>query len=87
MQQYFSIRDELIVDEGIIFLGLRIVIPTNLRKEIIDRIHYAHLDIVGCLRRARLSVYWPKMTRQLTEYLGNCEICNRLRKLGQKSEP
>ena len=53
MQQYFSIRDELIVDEGIIFKGSRIVIPTSLRKEIMDRIHYAHLGIVGCLRRAR----------------------------------
>ena len=87
VQEYFSIRDELIVDEGIIFKGSRVVIPTSLRKEIIDRIHYAHLGIVGCLRRARLSVYWPNMTRQLTEYIGKCEICNRLRNQGQKSEP
>ena len=35
VQQYFSIRDELIVDEGIIFKGSRIVIPTSLRKEMI----------------------------------------------------
>ena len=66
-------------------MGSRII-PTSLRKEIIDRIHYAHLGIVGCLRRARLSVYWPNMTRQLTENMGKCEICNRLRNQGQQEK-
>jgi hypothetical protein len=56
---YFDVRDELTVQNGLIFKGERVVIPTSLRLDMIKRIHYSHIGVEGCLRRARESLYWP----------------------------
>ena len=87
MKPYFAIRDELVVDQGIVFKRSRVVIPSSLHWEVIDCIHYAQMGVVACLRRARLSVYWPNMTNHIKEVIKQCEPCNHLRSQSQKSEP
>ena len=50
---YFSSRDEMSVQDGLIFKGQRIVIPLSMRQELKKSIHSSHIGIDGCLRRAR----------------------------------
>ena len=52
IRQYFNIRNELTVHDGIILKGERIVIPKSLRKDMMSLIHSFHLGMEGCLRRA-----------------------------------
>ena len=59
IQQYFSIRDELSVQDEIVFKGQRCIIPKSLRKTIKLKLHRSHGGIQSCLRRAREVVYWP----------------------------
>ena len=59
LHPYFTVRDELTAQDGILFKGLRCVIPTSLRHKIRERLHGAHTGVEGCLRRARETVYWP----------------------------
>lgn len=54
--KYFHIRDELSVQNGIIFRGERVIVPSALRWEVMQRIHSSHIGIEGCLRRARECV-------------------------------
>ena len=42
VKAYFPIRDELIVDNGVILKGFRVVIPNSLRKEYIQLLHKGH---------------------------------------------
>ena len=56
---YFS--EELSVVDGVILKGVRVVIPSSLRKELLCRIHEGHLGIEKCKRRARETLYWPNM--------------------------
>ncbi|XP_061760196.1 uncharacterized protein K02A2.6-like [Nerophis ophidion] len=79
-------RDELSVQDNVIFRGQRAVIPTALRKEMKDKIHASHLGIENCLRRARECVYWPGMHEQLKTYMGNCQVC-REKDTRQQKEP
>jgi hypothetical protein len=58
---YFDVRDELTVQNGLIFKEERVVIPTSLRLDMIKRIHTSHIGVEGCLCRARDSLYWPGM--------------------------
>ena len=51
---YFPFRDELVVQEGLILRGDRVVIPNTLRKETIQDLHAAHQGIESTLRRARV---------------------------------
>ena len=49
---YFSVRDELSVQNGIILRGERALIPKSLRHDMLRRIHMSHMGVEGCLRRA-----------------------------------
>ena len=39
MREFYQVRDELSVEQGLLLLGSRIVIPSLLRAEILERIH------------------------------------------------
>ena len=39
------------------------------------RISSAHLGVDGCLRRARVSCFSPRMSGDLKEYILSCDIC------------
>ena len=76
VSEYFNVRDELAVQDGIIFKGQRCVIPKTLRQKVKEKIHRAHIGIQGCLRRAREIVYWPSMNQEITDYIEHCDTCN-----------
>lgn len=42
---YFNFREELSVQNGVVFKGERIVVPLSLRQCIIDKIHASHLGV------------------------------------------
>ena len=74
--EYFNVRVELAVQDGIIFKGQSCVIPKTLRQKVKEKIHRAHIGIQGCLRRAREVVYWPSMNQEITDYIEHCDTCN-----------
>ena len=74
--KYFPFRDELTLQNGIIFKGERIVIPSSLRSDMMAKIHASHIGIQGCLRRAREVLDWPGMNKEIEEYVARCETCN-----------
>ena len=81
---YFSIRDELSVQDGIIFRGERAVIPAELRNVLKEKIHSSHLGIEGCLRRAREAIYWPNMNADMKDYISKCSLCRSTSDCQQK---
>lgn len=81
---YYSIRHEMTMDDGIVFKGLRCVIPRALRATIRDKLHAAHTGIESTLKRARECVYWPSMSSELKDFIAKCEICNENPNMQQK---
>ena len=57
LSPYFHIRDEITVQNGLLFKANRLLVPTSLRQDILKRIHDGHLGIQSCLRRVRDNVY------------------------------
>ena len=57
IKSYFSCREEITVQNGLLFKGERIIVPAQLRKEMMETIHSSHLGIEGCLRRAEEVFY------------------------------
>ena len=72
---YFSYRDELTVQDGIVLRGERVVIPLSMRGDIKDKVHAGHLGINSCLRRARELVFWPGMSSEIRQYIESCGVC------------
>lgn len=72
---YWAMRDEFTTQDGLLFRGQRVVVPKVLRREMIERLHSAHMGIESCLRRARECLYWPGMSSEVKEYVQRCETC------------
>ena len=81
---YFHVRDELSVQNGIIFRGERCIIPATMRATTMQKIHSSHMGVEGCLRRARESLYWPNMNAQLKDYISKCDTCRKYEVSQQK---
>ncbi len=83
---YYTYRDELTIQDGIILRGERVVIPMSLRSDIKNRLHAGHLGINSCLRRARELIYWPGMSSEIRQYIEACHVCCTFSD-GQSQEP
>ena len=83
---YFAVQNELSVHDGLLVKSTRIVISESMRKEIIELIHAGHQGITKSRERANSSVWWPKMSEEITQRVRNCRICEE-KKPTQNSEP
>ncbi|CAC5410926.1 unnamed protein product [Mytilus coruscus] len=81
---YFDIRDELTLQNGLLFKGERVIIPKSLRTDMIKKIHSSHIGIEGCLRRARESLYRPGMNAEVKDFIQRCETCRTFERKQQK---
>ena len=69
-RDYFAIRDELLIDDGVIMKGISLVIPKPLRKDYIDRVHRVHPGIKLSLNRAKEIMHWSTMKQDIEEAIG-----------------
>ena len=76
IRDYFPFREELTLQNGLVFKGERLVVPESAREEMKARLHASHIGIQGCLRRAREVLYWPGMNRDIENCIAQCHVCN-----------
>ena len=57
------------------FKGKRFVVPAAMRKEMMVLAHASHVGIEGSIRRARETMFWPRMSSELKKYIAKCDIC------------
>ena len=67
IQQYWNTRDEVAVLDGVIYRGMRIIVPPFMSPAMLELIHGTHAGIVKCKQRAREVVYWSGMSAQIEE--------------------
>ena len=79
IRSFWSYRDELSVENGIILKGSRVFIPEPLREEFLKKLHTGHLGIVKTGLRARRDVFWPKIQQEITEMCKACVICDEFK--------
>ena len=68
-------------------LNCRIVIPESLKKDVLKRIHDdGHLSLNKCRKRISDSVWWPKISKELADYIERCNFC-QIHRRRNHSEP
>ena len=75
IKPFWDARQDLTEIKGLILNGSRIVIPTQMRKEMIKRIHTGHQGMEKCKRRARQSCYWPNINKHIENAVKGCKTC------------
>ena len=58
LQDCFPFREELAIQNGVVFKDKRFVVSSSLRQCMMDKVHASHLGIQGCLRRAKEAFSW-----------------------------
>ena len=71
----------LSIESGLITCGNRIIVPREMRPEMLQYIHEGHQGKDCCLLRARNTVFGPKMTYDIQQLIEKCMICQEYGKL------
>ena len=58
--------------------GTRIVIPKSLQNEYLRCLYTGHFGISKCRARAKSTVYWPGIDKDITNLIGCCDRCRQV---------
>ena len=75
IQPFWTFREELTIEDGLILKGTRIVIPSKKHDAILKLIHEGHLGLTKCKLHTKEMVYWPGLNDQLEKLILSCPLC------------
>ncbi len=83
-KQFVPIKNELSAVGKLVLRGTRIIIPSVLRKQVIELAHEGHPGIVKMKDRLRSKVWWPGIDRDAERF---CRTCFGCQVVSQPSPP
>ena len=87
LQAYWTFREKMTVEDGLILKATRIVIPPGMRESILQQLHDGHLGFTKCYNCAKQTVYWPNLRKELEDLVLNCQLCLKHSQAKQKPKP
>ena len=84
LRAFVDVRGELTVGEGLLMRGHRIVVPKVLQPETLKKLHDGHQGLTRCRLRAKMAVWWPGLSKQLTDFVRKCPECTKESKAGKE---
>ena len=86
IRHFFSYRESLAMENGVIFKGRQVLIPEASRKDILKQLHTSHQGIKKTQLLARESVFWENINKDIEEMTKTCNICQKYQP-NQRAEP
>ena len=83
---FWNDREDLSMENGLITKRGRLVMPSTLRRKVLEQIHEGHLGIEKCMLKARDSVFWPGISNEIRETVEKCGICQASSKAAKPVE-
>ncbi|XP_040071687.1 uncharacterized protein K02A2.6-like [Ixodes scapularis] len=74
---FWSYREEIHEEDGLVLRSNKLVIPTAIRQKIINLLHAAHAGKEKMKRRARDILFWPGINAEIEGKYDNCSICQK----------
>ena len=68
-------KDDLAVIDGLIMKGRNIIIPQDLKQQVLDQLHLKHMGIKKTKLFMCESVYWVNINNNIDNHIKNCNIC------------
>lgn len=78
LSEFWEYRTELYIVDDLIFYKQRVFIPPCLRPEVLDSLHSAHQGVTSMNERAKVTVFWPGITKDIQKIRDHCQSCNRI---------
>ena len=54
--------------------GSRIIVPKSLQQEYLQCLHMGHLGISKCRARAKTTVFWPNIDRDISQLIMQSDV-------------
>ena len=77
LRPYWSFRDEITIDDDLLYKGPQLLIPPKQTPDILTTLHLAHQGVEKTRLLARECVYWVGMNEDIETLIRNCPICQR----------
>ena len=75
-----SIRQALLVEEGVLCYGDRPVIPASLRPRVLELVHCdTHLGANSTRSRLQTCAWWPGYCADVEAFIRGCHVCSKIR--------
>ena len=84
LRDFWNYRDELSILDGLILKGTRIIIPKSCQDELLMKLHEGHFGVDRTKLRARDSVYWPNINRDIESLVKTCKKCQEFPRRNNK---
>ncbi|KAL5018941.1 hypothetical protein ScPMuIL_004663 [Solemya velum] len=79
MEAYFIRRTELVVHQGSLLWGVRVIVPPSLRSRVMEELHQGHIGVVKMKSLARSHVWWPGIDKDIEALAKGCEGCQAVK--------
>ena len=85
LKPYWSYRDELSIDDGVILKGSeQVLVPAAMQQYVLTALYAGHQERDKCRLRGKGSVYWNGMAADIEAYVASCSICQQHARSQQK---
>ncbi|GFO17736.1 Pol polyprotein [Plakobranchus ocellatus] len=84
LHEFFTNSEELSIQGDLILKGTKIIIPQTMRNEMLQILHSSYAGIEKSKQRARESIYWPRINKDIEDYVNRCSTCQTHRNSKQK---
>jgi len=84
LKPYWSYRDEITIEDGILMKGHRIIIPGVMQQEILSKLHASHQGTEKTKLRARSAVFWRNLNKDIDNVTKTCSTCQEYQPSQQK---
>ena len=71
---YRSVFDKLSIRWGLVFMDDQIVVPMDLRKRLLDILHFGHAGMTKMTAEAKMF-WWPDINRDIENKVKDCVAC------------
>ena len=83
---YRQMKDNLSKEDGMIYKGEHVVIPTTLHPMVKEKIHAAHLGYDNMMQRVCTIVFWSSIQHEVQQLAEKCETCQKPKQQNQKEQ-
>lgn len=75
LKLFWNVRNDIYLIDGLLLKDNRLIIPSEWKRDVLQKLHTGHFGIEKCKAKARKTVFWPNMTKDIEEMVNKCEDC------------
>jgi hypothetical protein len=81
-------RDRLTysVHDNVLYKDYRVVVPKNMRSQVLKCLHEGHIGIGRMRAKAREVYWWPGIDRDIADFVSRCVLCRKARNVPRNAD-